>query len=49
MLDIRWIRENPELFDKAMARRGLPSQASDLLSLDQRRRSIQTELQELQT
>lgn len=49
MLDIRWIRENPDLFDKAMVRRGLPPQASDLLSLDERRRSIQTELQVLQT
>ncbi|MEO1226614.1 MAG: serine--tRNA ligase, partial [Pseudomonadota bacterium] len=49
MLDIRWIRENPTVFDQAMARRGLPPQASDLLSLDERRRAMQTELQELQT
>lgn len=49
MLDIRWIRENPTVFDQAMARRGLPPQASDLLSLDERRRAIQTELQDLQT
>jgi seryl-tRNA synthetase len=47
MLDLRWIRENPEAFDAAMARRGLEKPSTQILSLDQRRRAVQTELQEL--
>src|SRR5581483_10894413 len=38
MHDIRWIRDNPAEFDRALARRGLPPQAKDLLALDERRR-----------
>jgi seryl-tRNA synthetase len=49
MHDIRFIREHPEAFDKGMARRGLSPVAADLLSLDERRRQITTELQGLQT
>ncbi|WP_339632557.1 serine--tRNA ligase [uncultured Sneathiella sp.] len=48
MLDLKWIRENPEAFDAAMARRGLPPQSDRLLGLDKARREVQTELQELQ-
>lgn len=48
MHDIRWIREAPEAFDRAMARRGLPPQAGPILALDERRRATQTELQHLQ-
>ncbi|MAZ03709.1 MAG: serine--tRNA ligase [Sneathiella sp.] len=48
MLDLKWIRENPEAFDAAMARRGLPPQSQSLLELDSARREVQTELQELQ-
>ncbi len=48
MHDIRWIREAPEAFDRAMARRGLPPQAGPILALDERRRATQTELQQLQ-
>lgn len=48
MHDIRWIREAPEAFDHAMARRGLPPQAGPILALDERRRATQTELQQLQ-
>ena len=39
MHDIRAIRENPDQFDAAMARRGLSGVASDLLSLDEARRA----------
>jgi seryl-tRNA synthetase len=39
MHDIRWIRDNPDAFDKALARRGLPAQSQDLLVLDERRRA----------
>lgn len=49
MHDIRAIRENPERFDKGWARRGLAPQAEDILKLDEDRRKVQTELQELQT
>ncbi len=48
MLDLRWIRDEPEAFDAAMARRGLTSQSSHIIDLDQRRRAFQTEMQELQ-
>ncbi len=39
MHDIKWIRENPEAFDAALKRRGLPAQAKDLLAIDERRRA----------
>jgi len=49
MHDIRWIRENPQAFDHALARRHLTAQSADILALDSRRREIQTELQSLQS
>lgn len=48
MHDIKYIRENPDAFDAAMQRRGKGAQSSSLLKLDEERRAIQTELQELQ-
>ncbi len=48
MFDIRWIRENREEFDRGMARRGLAPQADRLLAIDDQRRELLTELQELQ-
>ena len=48
MLDLRWIRDEPEAFDRAMARRGLPPQSEAVLKLDTRRRELQTRAQELQ-
>jgi seryl-tRNA synthetase len=48
MHDIRAIRENPEAFDAALKSRGIPPQAIEILALDERRRALQTELQELQ-
>ena len=48
MHDIRFIRENPDQFDAALARRGLPASAAQLLEMDTRRRALQTELQEKQ-
>ena len=38
MHDIRAIRENPEDFDKAMGRRGLPGVSSEVLAIDTARR-----------
>jgi seryl-tRNA synthetase len=49
MLDLRWIRDHPEQFDRALARRGLPAASPEALALDGRRRQAQTRLQELQT
>jgi len=40
MHDIRWIRDNPEAFDRALARRGLPGEAKRLLAIDERRRAV---------
>ena len=48
MHDIRFIRENPEAFDAAMARRGLQPLAAGLIALDEKRRAITTRLQEAQ-
>jgi seryl-tRNA synthetase len=39
MHDIRFIRDNPDAFDKALARRGLPPQAQHLIALDEQRRA----------
>jgi seryl-tRNA synthetase len=38
MHDIRFIRQNPVAFDSALARRGLPPVATDLIAIDERRR-----------
>ncbi|SMF14151.1 seryl-tRNA synthetase [Tistlia consotensis] len=48
MHDLKWIREQPEAFDRALARRGLAGASSALLALDRQNRQAQTELQELQ-
>jgi seryl-tRNA synthetase len=40
MHDIRFIRENPDAFDRGLARRGLEPQAQRLISIDERRRAI---------
>lgn len=48
MHDLRAIRDNPAAFDDGMKRRGLSPQAGEILALDERRRALQTELQELQ-
>ena len=39
MHDIRAIRDNPEAFDAALARRGLPAMSGQILSLDEDRRA----------
>jgi seryl-tRNA synthetase len=48
MHDIRYIRNNPDDFDLAMARRGIQPVSADILATDENRRSIQTEMQEKQ-
>ena len=49
MHDIRWIRDNPDAFDRGLARRSLAPQSADALARDAGSRQITTELQELQT
>jgi seryl-tRNA synthetase len=39
MHDIKWIRENPDAFDKALERRGLGPLSSSLLAIDEKRRA----------
>jgi seryl-tRNA synthetase len=39
MYDIKWIRDNPDIFDKGRARRGLEPLAEQLLALDDARRA----------
>src|SRR5580704_9931014 len=39
MHDIKWIRENPAAFDRALARRGLSPEAARLVEIDERRRA----------
>src|SRR6186997_2088866 len=48
MHDIRWIRENPEEFDRGLARRGLPPCAKDLIEKDEARRAVITRLEQAQ-
>src|SRR6478672_4059740 len=38
MHDIKWIRDNPDAFDRALARRGLPPESAALIALDEKRR-----------
>ena len=49
MHDLKMIRENPEDFDAALARRGLEPVASSLQALDEERRALTTQLQEAQS
>ncbi len=48
MLDLKWIRQNPELLDKGLEKRGHAPAAEALLELDLKYRELQTELQALQ-
>ncbi len=48
MLDIKWIRENPEKFDVAMGRRNNAVKAVDILQIDEEKRKQTFLIQELQ-
>ena len=48
MLDIRWIRDNPDAFDAGLKRRGLAAMAAELKAADERHRKALTALQEAQ-
>jgi seryl-tRNA synthetase len=47
MHDLKDIRQNPQAFDAAMARRGLEAQSPMIIELDERRRSLQTQIQQM--
>ncbi len=49
MFDIKWIRENPEVFDEGLRLRGLEPLSASLIELDGKRRDAQTRAQEIQT
>ncbi|MWV27258.1 serine--tRNA ligase [Aurantiacibacter rhizosphaerae] len=48
MHDLRQIREYPEAFDAALAKRGVEPVAAQILKLDEERRQLTTRLQEMQ-
>jgi seryl-tRNA synthetase len=48
MHDLKYIRENPEAFDAALKRRGAEAVSAQLVSLDEKRRAVQTEMQNAQ-
>lgn len=48
MHDIKWIRENSDVFDLAMINRNSKACSSTILELDQKKRKIMTEVQSLQ-
>src|SRR3954454_19010353 len=49
MHDLRWIRENPDEFDRGLARRGLPARADEVLAIDREWRALQTAAEEAQS
>ncbi|MDJ0614461.1 MAG: serine--tRNA ligase, partial [Rhizobiaceae bacterium] len=49
MFDIKWIRENPQVFDEGMRKRASEVKAVELIALDDARREHIAKLQEAQT
>jgi seryl-tRNA synthetase len=49
MHDIKFIRENPEAFDKSMEKRGVSARSAEILAIDEKLRSVLTELQTYQS
>ncbi|HYM03673.1 MAG TPA: serine--tRNA ligase [Stellaceae bacterium] len=48
MFDLKWIRENPEAFDRGLGRRGLPPAGPGVIELDREWRARQTAAEQLQ-
>jgi len=48
MFDVKWIRDNPSAFDRALARRGMVPQAERVLEFDRMRREAQAAAQAIQ-
>ncbi len=49
MLDIKWIRENADVLDAALAKRGAEPSSASLIAIDERRRTILQSLQDMQS
>ncbi|WP_160004428.1 serine--tRNA ligase [Rhizobium sp. 18055] len=49
MLDIKWIRENPEALDAALAKRGAEPLSESLIALDEKRRAAVQKVQDMQS
>ncbi|MDO6963889.1 serine--tRNA ligase [Rhizobium alvei] len=49
MLDMKWIRDNAEALDAALARRGADALSSKLIALDENRRAVVQKAQEMQS
>lgn len=49
MLDIKWIRDNAEALDAALAKRGAEPLSAALILLDEKRRSLVQSLQDMQS
>jgi seryl-tRNA synthetase len=48
MFDIKWIRDNPDAFDRGLKRRGLEPLSGKLIKLDEERRTFITKLEAAQ-
>src|SRR5579871_4261205 len=48
MHDIKWIRDNPGAFDRALARRGLGGEAARLIAIDEHRRATILKVEQAQ-
>lgn len=48
MLDIKWIRDNPEALDAALKRRSSAPLSAGLIALDEKRRAVMQQSQDLQ-
>jgi seryl-tRNA synthetase len=48
MHDLKWIRDNPDAFDRGLAKRGLPPQAAEIVRREAEWRATETQAQELQ-
>ena len=48
MLDIRWIRDNPDALDEALKKRGAEPESASLIALDEKRRAHVAKVQEAQ-
>jgi seryl-tRNA synthetase len=48
MHDIKWIRDNPDAFDGALKRRGLPADSARLIGLDEKRRAAIVKVEQAQ-
>jgi seryl-tRNA synthetase len=48
MFDVKWIRDNPQAFDRGLARRGLKAESETVLEFDRVRREAQTAAQAIQ-